>query len=293
MRCFASHGAGVWCLPLSLSLSLFLFLFLQASVPRYQPLLIVFLLSLSLSLSLPSIRLNCVVECSYTSDSLSRTLAFEEFECVMAWLVHPSDTQLSVVAMDAAASSRLQNCVASLRALFVEMGRERARHVDFHLRSAGGEEGGDNGASSGGVEPFLDADYVGLAELLRHESDLRALGVVPPQLSGEEGGDGAATIAQRWSLMCCEWDPQMRDWRSALQHAEATHVAHSTAIQGGEMSWEEFSAVAAYCTPSEVAVGESDTDPIAPLDDSILLQSLSTFRQLRSDFAERVAALEA
>jgi hypothetical protein len=59
------------------------------------------------------------------------------------------------------------------------------------------------------------------------------------------------------------------------------------------MSWEEFSAVAAYCTPSEVAVGESDTDLIAPLDDSILLQSLSTFRQLRSDFAERVAALEA
>ena len=194
--------------------------------------------------------------------------------------------------------------------------------------AAGAPSGGEGGASD---EPLLDADYIGLAELLRHTHDLRALGVVPPQLPGASGGDSAAVLAQRWSMACCEWDPQMRDWRSAIQHAEATHVAHSPAIQGasrfssrsssrreraafgtsthtpccaysaplphllyfvsgGEMSWEEFSSMAAYCTPSEIAP-LPDADASAPLDESVLLQSLNTFRQLRSDFAVRVAAL--
>ena len=87
----------------------------------------------------------------------------------------------------------------------------------------------------------------------------------------------------------------MRDWKSARQHAEASHVAHSTAIQGGEMSWEEFSAMSAYCTPSEVNVLSTvtnDDDDDVSLDDSVMLESLNTFRKLRSSFAMRVAALK-
>ena len=83
----------------------------------------------------------------------------------------------------------------------------------------------------------------------------------------------------------------MRDWRSARQHAQATHVAHSNAIQGGEMSWEEFSAMSAYCTPSEVTVLPITEDDES-LDESVMLESLNTFRKLRSNFAMRVAALK-